>query len=361
MVLVVVLPGEGVSGSASGGSSIRGHGSYTSSGRLRASVAGCVERVDKVVTVRGVGGRYVGEVGDLVVGVVREVGHKSWKVDIGATRLATLTLSGVHLPNDAQRIRTRQDALAMRELFDVDDVLVAEVRAVKGDGTTHLQTRANRYGRLANGALVKVRASLVRRLPAHFATVKNVDVALGNNGFVWLQRRIPQAWIDDVATSGGGGSGEIDAKLSADAWKGLRDKHADTPLTHADARSLRRAANAVTVLGHHGASVTPATIAHLYDLSLSSNYQKNNDNNLLPLDKKKEIFNDDPDDLLIPHHGRALIRRMFDSDDAWHLGRNLMLDAMIDQGATKRHRPFGDNDDGLLHDDDDDNMDDDED
>ena len=146
---------------------LRGHGTYAVEGQIRASVAGQLDRVDQLVAVKGVGGRYPGQIGDLVVGVVTEIMTKAWKVDIGAPRDGILTLSGVHLPDDAQRIRTRQDALAMRELFDVGDTIVAEVQSVKT--TIHLQTRANRYGLLKNGRLVKVRSSLVRRLRGHFA------------------------------------------------------------------------------------------------------------------------------------------------------------------------------------------------
>ena len=90
-----------------------GHGTYVDNGNLVASVAGIVERVNKLVSVRPLQSRcvslvyvssygvlwsrwcpcclsrarYVGEIGDVVVGRVVEVGAKRWKVDINARQV----------------------------------------------------------------------------------------------------------------------------------------------------------------------------------------------------------------------------------------------------------------------------------
>jgi exosome complex component RRP4 len=44
--------------------------------------------------------RFIGEVGDLVVGRITTLGPKSWKADICAQKDATLQLSSVNLPGD---------------------------------------------------------------------------------------------------------------------------------------------------------------------------------------------------------------------------------------------------------------------
>ena len=51
----------------------RGHGTYVSGANLVSNTAGLVERVDRLVSVRPVHSRYIGEVGDIVVGRVLEV------------------------------------------------------------------------------------------------------------------------------------------------------------------------------------------------------------------------------------------------------------------------------------------------
>lgn len=52
---------------------IRGHGVYSSDGRLFSSLLGTVEKVDKLICVHPLRARYSGEVGDVVVGRVLEV------------------------------------------------------------------------------------------------------------------------------------------------------------------------------------------------------------------------------------------------------------------------------------------------
>eukprot|EP00912_Choanoflagellata_sp_UC4_P001605 UC4_evm1s1021 len=47
---------------------MRGHGTILRGGHLVASVSGVVERTNKVVSVRPARSRYVGEIGDVVVG-----------------------------------------------------------------------------------------------------------------------------------------------------------------------------------------------------------------------------------------------------------------------------------------------------
>ena len=78
---------------------------------LVSCATGSVERVNKLISVRPVKGRYTPEVGDLVVGRIVEVGSKRWKVELGARQLGVLSLSSVNLPSGAQRMRTHADAL----------------------------------------------------------------------------------------------------------------------------------------------------------------------------------------------------------------------------------------------------------
>jgi len=65
---------------------------------LRASVAGILEKVNKLISIRPLKARYNGEIGDLIVGRITEVQQKRWKVDINAKLDAVLLLSSVNLP-----------------------------------------------------------------------------------------------------------------------------------------------------------------------------------------------------------------------------------------------------------------------
>lgn len=120
--------------------------------RLIASVAGTVERVNKLISVIPLSPSiYVGQVGDLVIGRIVGVGGSRWKVSLtcsapssagahGSMKEGQLPLSGVNLPGGVQRIRTSEDVLAMRSLYKEGDLLTCEVQQVQRDGTLILHT-----------------------------------------------------------------------------------------------------------------------------------------------------------------------------------------------------------------------------
>lgn len=166
---------------------LRGHGTYVKDGMLVAAVAGVVERVNKLVSVRPYKARYAGEVGDVVVCRVVDVGAKRWKVDVNARQKGVLLLSSINLPGGEQRRRTAEDQLNMRQFYVEHDVLSAEVQTFFADGAMSLHTRSLKYGKLRCGTLVTVAPSLVRRAKQHFHTFEfGVAVIFGMNGFVWV-------------------------------------------------------------------------------------------------------------------------------------------------------------------------------
>ncbi|XP_036712689.1 exosome complex component RRP4 isoform X2 [Balaenoptera musculus] len=136
---------------------MRGHGTYMGEEKLIASVAGSVERVNKLVCVKALKTRYHGEVGDIVVGRITE------------------------------RRRSAKDELAMRGFLQEGDLISAEVQAVFSDGAVSLHTRSLKYGKLGQGVLVQVSPSLVKRQKTHFHDLPcGASVILGNNGFIWI-------------------------------------------------------------------------------------------------------------------------------------------------------------------------------
>lgn len=75
-----------------------GHGTYASDDCLKASVAGVMQKVNKLICVRPLKNRYVGEIGDVVVGRVLEVQQRRWKVETNSRLDSVLQLSSVNLP-----------------------------------------------------------------------------------------------------------------------------------------------------------------------------------------------------------------------------------------------------------------------
>jgi len=179
----IVVPGEIICEAAG---FMRGHGTFVKGGNLVASVSGVVERVNKFVCVRPLKSRFTGDVGDVVVGRVTTIQGKRWKVDVQGRQDGVLLLSSIDLPGDERRRRTEQDQLQMRSLFLENDLISAEVQQYFPDHTMSLHTR-HKYGKLAQGFLVSVSPTLIRRAKSHFVSLEcGVDLIIGNNGNIWV-------------------------------------------------------------------------------------------------------------------------------------------------------------------------------
>lgn len=82
---------------------------------LKATVAGTVEQVNKLISVRPLKSRYFGEVGDVIVGRITEVQQRRWKVDTNSRMDSALLLSSVNLPGGELRRRSEEDEQMMRK------------------------------------------------------------------------------------------------------------------------------------------------------------------------------------------------------------------------------------------------------
>uniref|UniRef100_A0A672J7P1 Uncharacterized protein n=1 Tax=Salarias fasciatus TaxID=181472 RepID=A0A672J7P1_SALFA len=150
---------------------MRGHGTYVDDDKLTASVAGEVQRVDKLICVRPLKTRFNGEVGDVVVGRITEVQQKRWKVETNSRLDSVLLLSSVNLPGGELRRRSAEDELTMREYLQEGDLIsVSPPPSVLRQPAASLPRRCEPC-----------------RQKTHFHNLPcGASVILGNNGFVWL-------------------------------------------------------------------------------------------------------------------------------------------------------------------------------
>ncbi|GMF19991.1 unnamed protein product [Phytophthora lilii] len=259
--VVVVTPGQVISTDT--GAFLRGHGTYLSGrNELVASVAGVVEKVNQLITVRPLVSRYIGEVGDIVVGRVTDVASKRWKVDVNGQQDASLMLSSVTLPGGAQRRRTYADQLQMRAFFVENDLISAEIQEVRYDGSLSLHTRSLRYGKLENGQFVAVAAPLVKRMKQHMVTLPGIgiDVILGTNGYIWVSR--------SMAALGGDESEDTTSSMETrvEVLTAKRQLHASTPMSVEDRRKIARVSQALLRLNEQFRLITPESIMATYEL-----------------------------------------------------------------------------------------------
>lgn len=184
----VVTPGEIITTDTA---YMRGHGTYVEQEKVISSLAGVVDRVNKLISVRPLHSRYTGEIGDVVVGRITEVAQKRWKVDVNARLDAILMLSSVNLPGGVQRRKQESDELQMRNFFMEGDLVVAELQQFFADGAYSLHTRNLKYGKLRNGSFISVAPALVQRCKSHFHSLScGVDVILGLNGYIWVSAHV---------------------------------------------------------------------------------------------------------------------------------------------------------------------------
>ncbi|XP_025991776.2 uncharacterized protein LOC105198315 [Solenopsis invicta] len=171
---------------------LRGHGTYVDEDKtLRASVAGILEKVNKLISIRPLKARYNGEIGDLIVGRITEVQQKRWKVDVNAKLDAVLLLSSVNLPGGELRRRSAEDEQTMRRYLQEGDLICAEVQSIFADGSLSLHARVLKYGKLSQGIMLKVPPMLIQRKKTHYHTLESGAILiLGYNGYVWIGANI---------------------------------------------------------------------------------------------------------------------------------------------------------------------------
>ena len=233
---------------------MRGHGTYTQSDSLVSSLAGRINRVNKLISVTPFKSRFNGEIGDVVIGRITELGSKRWKVDINARQDAILLLSSIILPGGVQRRKSESDEHQMSSFFAPGDLLSAEVQQFFQDGAASLQTRNFKYGKLRNGSLVIVPSSLIRRSKSHFISLAcGVDVILGLNGYIWVCKHVEmtQEIMDQ----------DPDRLYTNDMEE----------MDHQTRDSIARVCNCIDALSKRNIMIDESRIANAYEISLDYN------------------------------------------------------------------------------------------
>jgi len=239
----IVTPGDVITADSG---FMRGHGTYMEEDCLHASVAGTVDRVNKLVSVKPLKTRYNGEIGDVVIGRVLELGMRRWRVETHARMDAVLMLSSVNLPGGELRKRSEEDERMMRTYLKEGDLISAEVQNVMNDGCLSLHTRSLKYGKLGQGSLVQVSPSLILRRKTHFHNLPvGASIILGNNGYIWIS----PTQSEDTEDTGG-----YTTNLQ--------------PLAHGDREVIARLRNCVLALSDHQCMLYDTSILYSYEASL---------------------------------------------------------------------------------------------
>ncbi|XBW35635.1 hypothetical protein QEN19_001209 [Hanseniaspora menglaensis] len=158
---------------------------------IYSSTLGVLSKINKLISVTNINKNlYQAEIGDHIIGQIVEVtSTKKWKLNINGNNLANLQLSSINLPGGLLRRKNEQDELNMKQLLKVGDLINCEVQGVHSNGNDiNLHTRSLKYGKLRNGALIKVKMGLIQRKKTHthFFNNNSIKIILGCNGFIWV-------------------------------------------------------------------------------------------------------------------------------------------------------------------------------
>lgn len=261
---------------------MKGHGTYFLDDTTYSSVAGNVSRVNRLLSVIPLRGRYQAETGDHVVGRITEVGPKRWRVDIGAKQHAILMLGSVNLPGGVLRRKSESDELQMRNFLKEGDLLNAEVQSIFNNGSASLHTRSLKYGKLRNGIFVKVPSNLVIKSKNHSYNLPgNISVILGVNGYIWLSKtnnsgnnsinanaNKAQASFDSHGSyNPGQGSVSITRLEEESSWEIYSDKN-DANISNSIRNNITRYYNVLKALSYGELGITEQRIIMGYEASL---------------------------------------------------------------------------------------------
>lgn len=253
---------------------MRGHGTFASdtSVLIRSTLAGTLQKTNKLLSIVPLRARYTPEIGDLVIGRIVEVQSRRWKVDVAAPLLANLLLSSINLPGGILRKRTAVDELNIRSYFSEGDLLIAEVQALFQDGSASLHTRSLRYGKLRNGSFMSVSgtgggAGVVRAKRQIFTlqTVRRggqVDVVLGVNGYIFISQHVEEK-KEEI------GVNNLEAMASASMYSSQNDD-----ITAETRREIGRVSGCIRALMEGGVKVEEDNVRRAYDAALELDDQE---------------------------------------------------------------------------------------
>lgn len=276
----VVTPGELVTDDPVW---MKGHGTYYLENNTYSSVAGTITRVNRLLSVTPIRGRYQPETGDHIVGRITEVGQRRWKVDIGGRQDAILMLGSVNLPGGVLRRKSENDELQMRNFLKEGDLLNAEVQSLYQDGSASLHTRSLKYGKLRNGVFLKVPSSLIIRAKNHSHNLPgSVSIIIGVNGYIWLRKTTDENLNANKSTIGktatalaaqgqynpGAGSVSITRLEEESSWEIYSDKN--EYISPSIRNTITRYSNCINALAHCEIGINEQRIVAAYEVSMTN-------------------------------------------------------------------------------------------
>jgi len=169
--------------------------------KLVATIAGLavVDERDgkKIVSLIPLEGAYIPKPGDIVIGLVEDIGITHWEVDIASPYKGVLTVQEVL----DRPFNPATDSL--KKYLDVGDYIVAKVLAFDRARDPLLTLKGEGLGRISEGAIVEIKPSRVARVIGKKGSMINMlmketgcDILVGQNGRILV--RCPNKDLEEI-------------------------------------------------------------------------------------------------------------------------------------------------------------------
>jgi exosome complex component RRP4 len=169
--------------------------------KLVATIAGLavVDEKDgkKIVSIIPLEGAYIPKPGDIVIGLVKDIGITHWEVDIASPYKGILTVQEVL----DRPFNPATDSL--KKYLDVGDYIVAKVLAFDRARDPLLTLKGEGLGRISEGAIVEIKPSRVARVIGKKGSMINMlmtetgcDILVGQNGRILV--KCPNRELEEI-------------------------------------------------------------------------------------------------------------------------------------------------------------------
>ncbi|MFP4045669.1 MAG: exosome complex RNA-binding protein Rrp4 [Candidatus Aenigmatarchaeota archaeon] len=179
-----VLPGDEL---ATGSEYLAGRGCFKENDTVKSKFLGTARIKNKKFNVVPLAGVYIPEKGDKVIGRITGVQVSSWWVEINSPYDGFLPLS------EGTEEFVDLDKTELSEIYDVGDIVYAEVIRVTKDKDVKLSMDSRMCKELNGGTIVRIRPSRVPRLIGKGGSMvkmikdkTDTQIIIGQNGVVWV-------------------------------------------------------------------------------------------------------------------------------------------------------------------------------
>ena len=175
----IAIPGEKI---VTGKDYLPGEGTRREGDEVIASRYGLAEVSGRLVKVIPLSGTYMPRAGNVVIGRVMDVSFNGWIMSIDAPYQSFLPVSEYprFIKGD------------LREFYDIGDMIVCKVNAVKAKGVD-LTLKGMGLGKLENGMIININSNKVPRVIGREGSMIKLikdktgcEIVVGQNGIVWI-------------------------------------------------------------------------------------------------------------------------------------------------------------------------------